>query len=278
MSAVMKKNLFSFLVVVSVTTCSNNICADEKAEHTQKPWYKRIFISEKRTLSTMDYEQLCEAKSRALANNDTLTACKYLERMSKLCSDLETLRTIVLELADLLFKDKAFSKAYLLYDQYVKSYPGKTDDYMRAYYHKILCSYYQQFDIERDQTATEQTLELCNSFLTDCKSSTYEKDVQTVIRSCKKSLASSELSIAQHYIVQNRVISANRRVARIRDAYLTVPDVEQQLIGVEIALAEKVGNTQFAQAKRKELMEKFPEQKSVVVAQGKKAKNMAHRF
>ena len=227
----------------------------------------------------MNYDQLLFAKNAALEKKDRFTAIKYLDRMSKVCTDLDTLRTILLELANLLFEDGKFTKAYLLYDQYVKSYPGKNTDYGFAYYRKVLCSYYQVLDIDRDQTNTEKTLELCESFLNDCKDNQYDQDVRTIIQSCKKNLAGHELYIAQHYIIQNRVTSANRRLVRIRETYLTVPDVEYQVLNLEVTLADKVGNTQFAKARREEITEKFPEQASVVIAKSKEPKtNMARRF
>lgn len=274
----MKKTAL-ILLIIPFITCTK---AEPSEEQIQKPWYKRFaswLTTEKVTLSTMNYEQLLAAKQRAIDNNDRFTAIKYLERMSKVCADLETLRGILLELANLLFDDGKFAKAYLLYDQYVKSYPGQTKDYSHAYYRKVLCSYYQVLDVDRDQTITEQTLELCDSFLKDCKGSAYEEDVQTIIVSCRKKLAQHELYVAQHYIIQNRVVSANRRIAHIRDIYLHVPDVEYQVLNLEVTLAEKVGNTQFAQQRKQELVEKFPQAPSMVVTQAKEPRtNMARRF
>lgn len=244
------------------------------------PWYKSLFFGsgqEKATLSTMNYEQLCEAKQRAVEKKDRSTAIKYLDRMAKLCPNAQELRIIVLELADLLFEEGKYEKAYLIYDQYVKNYPGNSVDYIRAHYQKIVCSYYQVLDFDRDQTITEKTLELCEQFSETCKNSAYEQEVSTMVVACKKKLAHHELYIAQQYMISNDAIAVSKRLAHVRDAYLMVPDVEQQLLLVEVAFAEKVGNSTFAQAKKAELAEKYPQQ-SVVVAQTPKAKHMANRF
>jgi len=268
----MKKNII-FLATFCVT-----VYADEKVK---LPWYKRLIPglgSEKVTLSTMNYDQLCIAKDKALTNKDHTGAIRYLERMAKICPDQAALSAIVLELASLLFEDGKFSKAILLYDQYLKSYPGRTTEYVFAHYRKILCSFYQTLEIDRDQTMTEKTIELCDSFLNTCKNSDYEKDVRSMRIDCTQKLAHHELYIADNYIIQNRFVSANRRIARIRDTYPTVPGIEPRRLLSEIHLAEKVGNTQFAQARRQELVEKFPEHQSVIVAQTKKPKSMASRF
>lgn len=249
-------------------------------EQPKMPWYKSIFFgsgSEKATLSTMNYEQLCEAKKRALENNDRMVALKYLERMAKLCPDAQSLRLILLELADLLFEEGKYAKAILLYDQYIKSYPGNNADYVRAYYQKTVCSFYQLLDFDRDQTVTEQTIELCDQFLHSCKNSRYDQEVRTMVVSCKKRLAENEISIAQHYMKSSDAVAANKRLARVRDTYITVPDVEQKLLLAEIELAQMVGNTTFVQAKRTELSEKYP-QHPTVVAQLKKPIRMANRF
>jgi len=249
-------------------------------DQPKMPWYKSIFFgsgSAKTTLSTMNYEQLCEGKKKALENKDRMVAIKYLERMAKLCPDAQGLRLILLELADLLFEEGKYAKAILLYDQYTKSYPGNNADYVRAYYQKIVCSFYQMLDFDRDQTITEQTIELCDQFLHACKSSRYDQEVRTMVVSCKQRLAENELSIAHHYMISSDAVAANKRLARVRETYLTVPDVEQKLLLAEIELAQMVGNATFAQAKKTELIEKYP-QNPTVVAQLKKPVRMANRF
>jgi len=268
----MKKNIVSLILL--------GICTHAVAEE-KLPWYKQWFSgikSDRVTISTMNYEQLCDAKERAINNNDHVAAIKYLERMAKECPNLETLATIVMELADLLFDDSKFTKAVLLYDQYIKSFPGRGQEYVTAYYKKILCSFYQTLEIFRDQSMTEQTLELCDSFLETCKHSTYEKDVLSIQKDCRQKLALHELYVADNYITQNKITSATRRLTRIREQHISVPDIEPQLLLTEIRFAETVGNTKFAHERRKELEQRFPEHQSVVIAQAKKPKNMAHRF
>lgn len=266
------RKIITSIIMLSITT---SLSADN---NKKMPWYKQIFSNEKVTLSTMNYAQLTEAKNKAIARNDHFSAIRYLERMAKVCPDLAQLSSVILELADLLFVDNKYAKAQLLYDQYIKSFPGKSHDYSFAFYRKILCSFYQTVDFDRDQTATEQTVELCETFLKNCKESNYEKDVRSIKTDCTQKLAKHELYIADNYVIQNKYMSANRRITQIRDRYQTVPEVEPELLLVEIKLAEKVGNTQYAQAKQHEFTEKFPEHKSIAIAQTKKQKSMAHRF
>ncbi len=102
--------------------------------------------------------------------------------------------------------------------------------------------------------------------------------MRSICTDCNQKLAYHELYVAENYVIQNRIISANRRIIRIRDTHLTVPGVEPRLLLVEIDLADKVGNTKFAHAKRQEMVQKFPEHQSVIVAQTKKPKSMVNRF
>ena len=252
------------------------------SDHTnhKTPWYKKLLIgqSQKKTLSTMNYAELLDAKNKSLAKKDHFTTIKYLERMAKICDDLEIMREILMELADLLFEDKKFTKASLLYDQYTKSYPGRRKEYEKALYKKMLCTFYQTLYHDRDQTMTEKTIELCDTFLKECPGSNYEQDVKSTRNSCNRKCARHELYITEHYIKQNRIPSATRRIAKIKENYELIPEIEPAVLTLEITLADKIGNTQYAQEKRTELSEKYPNLQNTLVEQNKRTFNMARRF
>ena len=226
----------------------------------------------------MNYAELLDAKNKSLAKKDHFTTIKYLERMAKICDNLEIMRELLMELADLLFEDKKFTKAALLYDQYIKSYPGRRIEYEKALYKKMLCTFYQTLDHDRDQTMTEKTVELCDTFLKECPSSNYEQDVKSTRSSCSRKCAQHELYITEHYIKQNRIPSATRRITKIKEKYELIPEIEPAVLTLEIALADKTGNLQYAQVKRAELSEKYPTIENTPITQNKRTFNMARRF
>jgi len=232
-----------------------------------------------KTFSKMEYEELEEAKNKQIIAENKEIAIKYLEQMLKLCDNINKLAQHLVELADLLFDCSKFEKAGKIYTEFTNLYPGNQQIEF-ASYRAILCSFYQTLDAERDQTKTEETIQLTDNFLERVDIFRQYKDkVHKIRAACHQKLVASEINICTFYIKKNSFQSAQKRLDSLRMEWLPkIPAVENQIIALEIALAEKKGNEKIVVQKQQELKKKYPQEITVVAKNKNKNKNMAHRF
>ena len=246
-----------------------------KKSRLRKTYKKK---TKKKTIRSMSYEELAAAKDRQLDNSNKESAIKYLEQMMKLCNDVQKLGAHLLELSDLLFDLGKFSQAALAYTEFSNLYPG-SNDIEYALYRAILCTFYCTLDTERDQTKTEETVALADTFLGhDPEFNTYKKEVITIREQCYIKLVENEFDICNFYLNKKSYKAVNRRLDSLRNEWLEkLPDIEPRIIAFEADLTQKQGDQQLAMKKQQELAEKFPTY-STQVAQKKTKKSMADRF
>jgi len=228
-----------------------------------------------KTFSKMEYEELEQAKNKQIIADNKEVAIKYLEQMLKLCDNINKLAQHLVELADLLFDCSKFGKAGKIYTEFTNLYPG-SQQIEYAFYRAILCSFYQTLDAERDQTKTEETIQLIDNFLErEDIFRQYKDEVYRIQIACYQKLVASEINICTFYIKKSSYQSAQKRLDSLRTEWLPkIPAVESQIIILEIALAEKRGNEKIVVQKQQELKKKYPQEITTVA----KNKNMAHWF
>lgn len=231
---------------------------------TEKGWFRRqadwLFgPSTKKTVRKMNFAELEEFKNRCLERKDTYNAIKTLERMVPLCTDLEKLKYILIELADLLFDDGKLESSFKMYREFVRYYPGN-EKVEYAQYKAILCKFYLMNDAERDQSNTRDTIEFANKFLErEDIFTTYSKEVRTIRSHCHQRLFESEVNVFEFYCNRGRYKSAQTRLANIRKDFMAItPAVEPYILTLEMNLAKEMNNATIADEKQKELNERFP--------------------
>ncbi len=257
------------------------VAQQEIKESDQQPEKKKSIISlqkERKTISTMSFEELKNSKNQLLASNNKTIAIKYLEKMVPLCNDFEELKLIMLELADLLFDTGKLEKAGKMYTEFTKLYPG-SDKVEYATYKNILCAFYSVFEVDRDQSKTKEALELTEQFLARSDLfTTYEKDVKNINKKCHEKLVESEINIFTFYMNKGSLTAAQKRLDGIRKDFLPqLPSLEARFINLECQLAQKQNNTKLAEQKRTELTQKFPEYSTKLTA-NKTKRSFVHRF
>ncbi len=210
---------------------------EKKIKKWQQKWQKKEKKEPKqkrKTLSQMNYDELKEMKVAYLADGNKESAIKFLEKMIPACNDLEELRVIMLELADLQFDNGSLEKAGKLYKEFTKLYPGNNKiEY--ASYKAILCSFYATLDSDRDQSNTKDTLDLAQTFLQRADVfTTHAKDVESILTTCRKKLIDSEMNIFNFYFKRGSYNSAQKRVEGIRKEFgVAMPEIEPQLLVLE---------------------------------------------
>ena len=198
----------------------------------QAPVTSTIFA--KKTLSTMNFDELKKSKDGLVKSGDKKTALKYLERMNRVCSDLGELKKIMLELAQLLYDTGDYAKASKMYHDFTLLYPG-SDEVEFAMYQAIISSFMQIRDAEHDQTNTVETKELAQAFLDRASFVTYKKEIEEIAVKCEERLLESEINIFNFYLKRGNYLAAKTRLSTIKQTYLekSMPDVQMRIAVLE---------------------------------------------
>ena len=238
------------------------------------------YKKKKVTMSYMSYEEMEESKDQRIKDKNLEAAIKYAEKMLPLCKDMHKQRDLTLELADLLFDNAQLEKAGKVYQEFVKLYPG-TAAIEHASYRAILCSFYGILDSQRDQTKTQETVDLTVAFLERSEIFTERnEEVLNIQRKCYERLVESEMNVLDYYLNNERFNAAQVRIDGLRKDYVPkMVDLEPRLLSTEIVIAEKQGKTELATEKRLALHDKYPtfSEVTTVIAQAKE-NNFVDKF
>lgn len=225
-------------------------------------WFKP-----KLTYTEMNFAELKEATLSRIEKEQWDVAIRYLERLIILCEDINEKAELIIQLGDIQFKQGFFDDAAAQYKEFIHLYPGnKHSEY--AHYQSILCTSKRMLSPDRDQTKTEETIELANKFLEQTTFNQYRDQVLGIRGVCYETLGHSELNVGEFYIKQGNFIAAQRRLESIRTDWLPkAPEIELRLAQLESNLS-----VEFADF--------IPPQSSTIVAQAIKPKktDMASRF
>ncbi len=191
----------------------------------------------KKTYSQMGYDELCVLKDNELKKQHTDAVIIILERMMPLCDDINKKAEDIIQLADLYLDKGLYEDAAKWYKEFTTLYPGnKNIEY--ATYKAIVCSSKTILSFDRDQTPTEQTIELADNFLERSDVFTqYADHVRDIRRNCYKTLADSECNVGSFYIKQGDYKAAQLRLEGIRKDWLfKLPELETELALLEVEL------------------------------------------
>jgi len=188
--------------------------------------------------------------------------------MIKLCDDATAIGKHLLEIADLLCLDEQFSRAAQKYAEYVTLYPGGQNiEY--ALFKAIENSFACTLVSDRDQTKTEETLALAESFLKQDHLTTYIDQVVAIRDKCYQKLAESEMSICAFYLNRGEFKPAEKRLNTLRSTWLPkLPTIEPSLISLETDLV----------LKKEALEQKNNKATQLTHNTAKKQKHMIERF
>jgi outer membrane assembly lipoprotein YfiO len=236
-----------------------------------------VYKKKKVYMRDMDYEEMREAKNKRIEDKNIEAAIKYAEKMLPLCKDMHEQKDLMLELADLLFDNGELEKAGKKYQEFVKLYPGsEITAIQQASYRAVLCSFYGILDSQRDQTKTQEALDLTIAFLERSEIFPERKDeVLTIQKKCYERLVESEMNVLNFYLNKGRFNAAQTRIDGLRKDYAPkMADLEPCLLTTEIIIAEKQGKTELAAEKRLALFDKYPtfSEVTTVIAQGRENK------
>jgi len=266
--------------------CSGQGAALTSSGNSGQPSHSKKAKKQKKYFRDLTYEDLQESKTRLLAEGRQATAIKHIEKMIPLCNNIQELRDLTIELADLFFETGNLRKAEELYSQFGQLYPGDQNiEY--ATYKSILCNYWMTLDTERDQSLTRTTVNLSKKFLARSDIfNQYTDEVQKILVDSQSKIFESEINVFKFYLNHGDELSAKTRLANIQKEFLEdMPHIEAQLIVLACDLARTFDRQKLLQEKQAELAAKFPnylEQQqagqSIVLAANEKVDSFVDKF
>lgn len=232
----------------------------------------------RKLLSEMTFDEVIVSKNRVMAGKNYVSGLKYIERALRLADDIDETEKLLIEYSDTLYICQRYEKAARSYNELANLYPG-SDKVEYSLYQAVVCSSMLILDAERDQTKTNETIELANQFLQRSDIFTeYKEKVEAIKQSAERVLVQSEFNVCQFFIISYEYSQAQHRLDGIRKDWLAkLPDLEPEILILECSLAEKQNKPDLITEKKKELQDKFP-QATIELAQNKQRTNFLQRF
>lgn len=214
-----------------------------------------------KNLSDMNLQELEHALGIYTTTNNTYMIMRCLEYLVSAADTPGNIKKYRLALADSYFDQGMLEKAAKMYREYATLYPG-CHNLEYAEYKAVLASFYLTLSPDRDQTQTQQTVQLAQAFLhRDDVYHTYTKDVYDICQQCYEKLVDSELNVASFYLNKfnysekaRALDAAKARVAHVRKEYIgKIPNIEVRLLEFDCAIAQAENNEELFVAKQQEL-------------------------
>src|SRR5579859_798636 len=224
-----------------------------KVEHVEARQHEQELAYINSPIKDLTYEQLKVTKDALLAEEDLLGVRRYIERMLVVSTDLNDLKDLRLEIADINFDLGDLEKAETYYNDYISFYPG-SDLLEYATYKAILSCFYQTLESDRDQSKTRQSINLAESFLKQESYKTYTEDVKSIQELCTARAFESELNVFNFYVSQNKLKAAHQRLDYIKEHFTSKDTaVLLPILTAEATLAQSEGNVELYNLKQKEI-------------------------
>lgn len=189
-------------------------------------------------LEKLTYPELTERYKTYKANDSKEILLKVIERMIKLCDDAKELATLTLEAGDLYFEKGYLTEAEQYYSDFSSVFQG-SEKAEYAAYKSIICSFKRTKSFDRDQTKTEETIEMANKFLDRNSYKTHAKEVEDIRFECYKKIAEREIYVCDFYVKKGSLKACERRLDTIKSEWLPrVPAFAPQVATLETSVAQ----------------------------------------
>lgn len=185
---------------------------------------------------------------------------QHLEQMIREHSEHSDIPLFKLQLAETYLQAGNLASAYTMFKHFSKMYPAhEKAEY--ANYKAIVAQFYQTLKINRDcdTTETEKTIALCKEYLDNEKLQAYVPDIRDIHETCFARLVDKEVYIFNHYIRHAKYQSAEKRLVKIKEHYLSKDQsLEPRILFLECKLAQCTKNDSLASDDLRLLSEKYP--------------------
>lgn len=274
-----------FGAALLATALSNMVTLCPPPERAQKSAPGTPKSNTDNILDKLKYPELAKRYKEYTENNNKEMLLKVIERMIKLCDDAKELAQLTLEAGDLYFEKGYLSEAEQYYSEFSSIFQGN-EKAEYASYKSIQCSFKRTHSFDRDQTKTEETIEMVNKFLERPSFKTYIKEVEDIRTQCYRKIAEREIYVCDFYIKKGSLKACERRLDTIKSDWLPrVPEIAERVVMLETSVADLrkemkvvIPTMSTVAAEAVELPEPEKEQEIEVAAVATDKKRMADRF
>ncbi len=213
---------------------------------------------EGKRVEEMTFDEIKQKTLSALDRNKNDEAVAYLEKMVAQNPDNQDISTYKLKLADLYFDTGNLPSAYHMYEHFTQFYPSDAKSEY-AFYRSILSRFYQTLKIDCDQSSTQDTIKLCEKYLTTTMYRKYKTDIKDIQNTCERKLIDKEVYVYNFYLKKGKYESAKNRLKYLKDNYLSKkPEIEARLLFLECKLEQRQKNNDLVKEKVEMLVDKYP--------------------
>ncbi|MFH1831368.1 MAG: outer membrane protein assembly factor BamD [bacterium] len=215
----------------------------------------------------MSFEDLKKNALTLLEQKKYEKASEYIEKMVSRFPDHAETHKHKLILADTYFKMGHYPSAEKLYTHYATYYPSdQKAEYSQ--YRAIRSQFYQTLRLDCDQTATEDTINLCKTYRNIPTYAKYLKDVVDIQSTCEHKLINKEIYVYNFYLRKKKYDAAQNRLAYLRSNYVPKKkSLEPRILYLECKLAQKQKNKKILDEKLEQLATQHPESQYTRMAQ-----------
>jgi outer membrane assembly lipoprotein YfiO len=189
-------------------------------------------------LDKLKYPELAKRYKEYTEKDNKEMLLKVVERMLKLCDDAKELAKLTLQAGDLYFEKGYLTEAEQYYSEFSSIFQGN-EKAEYASYKSIQCSFKRTYSFDRDQTKTEETIDMVNKFLERPSFKAYTKEVEEIRTECYKKIAEREIYVCDFYIKKGSLKACERRLDTIKSDWLPrVPGIAERVVMLEASVAD----------------------------------------
>ena len=136
------------------------------------------------------------------------------------------------------YKQMDYDDAISSLNRFIQLHPAN-DEVAYAYYLKALCYYEQIDDVQRDQSATYETIQAMQDVITRFPDSAYARDARIKLRLAYNRLAGHDMAIGRYYEKQHLYAAAIGRYQDVANTYQTTtyaPEALERMVEVYLDL------------------------------------------
>lgn len=215
--------------------------------------------SKQKTRENMDAKELSENAVELSKKKKYENAIAFLEELVRRFPDHANLASHKILLAEMYFKNKQYAASQEVFEHYNQFYPSdKQAEYSK--YKSLLSMHYQTLSHDCDQSATEETIRLCDEYLNNPIYKDYRKDALDIKRTCQNKLIDKEVYVFNFYTKHENYDAAHKRLAHLKEKYLNNnPSLEARLLYLECKLAQREKKKDRLKENLNILFKKYPE-------------------
>ena len=178
----------------------------------------------------MNYDELKAKKSELIEKNNKTAAINYCSRMLELSKDLNEIRELRIEIANLYFDTNDFKEAKKRFVEFVKLYPNhkSAED---AASKAIESTWMLSLSPDRDPSDSYDAIDMANDFLKNNHYQEKRELVKNIKTEAQVKLLCKEINTIEFYLKQKNTKAVEKRIEHIKKEFKEL--IDQNILKIE---------------------------------------------